>query len=181
MATDELTRVDYEHAPTRIRVGWVIMMIGCILFFVMALLDFGGFVFVMFNEEYRVMMHSSFQDAIELYRMPVLGLVLLFAGIGGVCFLTDKSRLKTIGTFAAIVFLLVFVIDTVLSIRSLIHDLVGRSKNPTSGQPYTTSEAWTRFFLDFLDIQLSGGIYLIGWAIIKDYVGDERVEKPAKE
>ena len=60
--------------------------------------------------------------------------------------------------------LAVFVIGTVLMFR----DLIKTSLTPGSN----AGIIWGTFFGDLLGIQLSGGIYFIGWFMIKDYTGD---------
>lgn len=165
----EITRVDYREGPLRVRIGWAVMLIGCIMFFISATMEFIVFGAGIATPKYA----GDSESLVELIRLLIVALLMTFAGIGGICFLVDRSRLKTIGTLAAVIVLVVFVIDTVLTIRTLIHDLAGRSINPVTGDPYSASQAWLRFALGLLDMQLSGGVYLIGWAILKDYVGDE--------
>lgn len=177
METAEIARVDYLHARPRIRIGWVIMLIGCILFLVTGSVDIGLGVMVLQIPEFR----SDGMIILELTRNLVVAVLMILACVGGIFFLFDRSRLKSLGTLVAMVVLVVFVIDTVLMIRSLIHDLAGRTINPVTGEHYTASSAWLRFGLNLLDLQLSGGVYLIGWAIIKDYVGDDydKIQKKA--
>ena len=177
MEEAQIVRVDYAHAPSRIRVGWAIMLIGTILFFLAAIADFVTFGLYIGVEAVR----AETNALLEVIRLPIIAVILLFGGFGGICYLFDHSRLKSIGTLAAMVVLVVVVIDTVLAIRSLIHDLAGRTTNPNTGEHYATWEAWARFGVSLLDLQLTGGIYLIGWAIIKDYVGDDYEKKSKKE
>ena len=174
----QIQRVDYRHAPMKIRVGWVIMLIGTILFFIGSVVDWVTFGITIGQSEIQ----SDTNTLLEVIRLPFVSIVLLFGGFGGLCYLFDrKKRLKSIGTLAAVVVLVFFVIDTVLVIRSLIHDLAGRTVNPYTGEHYSAGESWLRFLISLLDLQLTGGVYLIGWAIIKDYLGDDYEQQTKKK
>jgi len=154
------------NAPLSVRVGRVLLRIGCILFFIMAAFNIAVFVLAFFNEETRnqYVLAPVAAKAIVFYAQPLLAVLFVLAAIGGLCYLSDRFRFKRMCSLAAVILLVVFVIDTVLSVRNLIYDLV--SPDITAGT------AWATFLISLIDIQLSGGLYFIGWAMQKDYMGD---------
>ena len=156
--------VAYRNPPKKIRVGRVLMAIGSVLFFVSAIIDILLFS-VAFVPADPGVDWSDVGVVLQLVAMPFLAVFFILAGIGGLCFITDKGgRLRCFASLAAIVMLVVFIIDTVLSIRSLVRGIV----MPVNGQ----TNPWISFLIDLFDIQLSGGIYILGWFLVKDFVGD---------
>ncbi|MCR5348852.1 MAG: hypothetical protein K6E59_04515 [Bacilli bacterium] len=159
---EELSR-NYKNAPTKVQAGRVIMFIGCVFFFIAATVDLVNFVLAMayFNQ----IDWSDIGVALQTSSLPFLAIFFVFAGVGGICFIRDVGgRMRKFATLAAVVMLILFVIDTVLAIRNLVRGCL----NPDT----PATEAWITFLVSLLDIQVSGGLYLIGWALTKDFVGD---------
>lgn len=156
---------DPRKAPTGVRAGRVLMWIGCIFFFLWALVNIGFFVMAWAIPDVRNQL--DFGDAgvmFDLYSRPFLAMFFLFAGIGGICYLVDKTKLKRLASLAAVILVFVFLIDTVLAIRNLVHNLIEGNMSAL--------DSWLQFLFNLLDTQITGGIYLIGWALMKDYMGD---------
>lgn len=161
---EEVCRINFQHAPKGVRVGRVLMNIGCILFFLAFVANVAVFALsVAIPEEFGVDW-TDVSQIVQFGARPFLAVFFLLAGIGGLSYVYDKGPLKRMATLAAVVMLVVFVIDTILSVRSLVHDLVGGEKSQ--------SDIWVSFLINLLDIQLSGGLYFIGWFLCKDYMGD---------
>ena len=155
----------YKNAPKNIRAGRVVMFIGCLLFFFSAFMDMLTFVLTLAFPAETNVNWSDVGEAFTTGALPLLSIFFVFAGIGGICFIRDKGgKMRKFATLAAVVTLVVFVVDTVLAIRGLVRNLM----NPSVGG----GTAWAQFLLSLVDIQLSGGLYLIGWFMIKDYTGD---------
>ena len=155
----------YKNAPRKVRVGRILMLIGCVLFFGAAFMDLLSFILILCVPEQTAAIWSDPSEAIQIGALPLLSGLFVVAGIGGICFLRDKGgRMKSFATLAAVVMIVVFIIDTILALRTLIRGFVA----PTEGM----QNPWLTFFLDLFDIQLSGGIYILGWFLVKDFVGD---------
>ena len=161
---EEVRPINFEHAPRGVRVGRVLMNIGCILFFLAFVGNIAAFVLAIAMPEQFGIDWSNVSQIVQFGSGPFLAVFFLLAGIGGLSYVYDKGPLKRMATLAAVVMLVVFVIDTILSVRSLVHDLIGGQKSQT--------DIWVSFFINLLDIQLSGGLYFIGWFLCKDYMGD---------
>ena len=159
-------RLNYRNAPVKIRFGRGLMMTGCILFFLTAILYILAFVLglSMSPQELGYDWRENASTAFEFVMYPVLALFMIFSGIGGISFVIDRGPLKKVATLTAIIMLIVILIDLALDIRQLVYNLAGTSLSP--------SASWAKFGLDFIAMQITGGIYFIGWFLIKDYVGD---------
>ena len=154
----------YRKAPRKVRAGRVIMFIGCILFFISALLDIAAFALMMFFPSIRdALVWDDLSVSIQRFALPVLGIFFVFAGIGGISYILDKGPFKRIATLTAIIMLVFFVLDTIISVRNFIHALT---------EDGDTVGSIIEFVLNLIDIQFSGGLYFIGWFMIKDYTGD---------
>ena len=152
----------YKNAPKKVRVGRVLMWIGCILFFVAAIFDLVGFIVAIAAPEMSEVDWGDPAQAIKYGTFPLLAVFFILAGIGGICFILDKGKFRSFATLAAVIMLVVILIDTVFLIRTLIYDWMG----------YGPGKAWANFFMGVFDVQVSGGIYCLGWFLCKDFVGD---------
>ena len=152
----------YQNAPKKIRVGRVIMWIGCILFFIAAIIDLAEFIVACVSPGMAEVNWGNPVHAIKYGTFPLLSVFFVLAGIGGICFILDKGKFRSFATLAAVIMLVVILIDTVFLIRTLIYDWMD----------YGPGKAWGNFFIGIFDVQVSGGIYCLGWFLCKDFVGD---------
>ena len=150
---------------TGIRVGRVLMFIGCILFFFNALTNFLDFIVACLYQPLRSipelteMMDASYgavwTDPINIIKyccLPLIVAFLIVAGIGGISWLRDEGPFINVAPLMAMISLVLVIANFYLDIRHLIN----------SGWD------WVRFLLDLLDIQLTCGIYFIGWFLAKN-------------
>ena len=168
--SNERYAMDFESAPLSVRAGKVLLWIGSILFFIASFFDLVFFTLSLIIPEVRS--SFDFQDPGQMFQfvnLPVLAVLFIFAGIGGIAYLKDAGKAKRLCTLSAIILLFVVVIDTVVSIRNLVYGII----NPD----VSAADAWGKFFLSLLDVQLSGGLYLLGWILMKDYMGDKCIEE----
>lgn len=154
----------YQDAPRKIKAGRIVLFIGCILCFVSVVLHLGEFIYYLIPSENNPMNWTNPSLVFDCLKDPFLAVFYLLAGIGGICFIRDHHKMKEFCSLAGVIMLAVFVIGTVLMFR----DLIKTSLTPGSN----AGIIWGTFFGDLLGIQLSGGIYFIGWFMIKDYTGD---------
>ena len=158
------TKSFFAEAPLKVRAGRVLIKIGSILFFIGAVVLITEFVLSLVpNEVYS----PDWTDASTVFGIvtdPLLALFYIFAGIGGFCYVADKHKLKVVVSLAGVIMLIVIVIATVLMFRNLIKSCLAPDAN--------VAAAWYAFLQDFISIQLSGGIYFLGWFLTKDYTGD---------
>ena len=153
------------NAPKKVRVGRVLLWIASILFIFAAIFNILIFILSLAIPEARSQMDSATPGQLfQFYSSPVLSVIFALAAIGGICYLRDISKAKRLASLAAIILLVVFVIDTVVSVRNLVYALLA----PNADAP----REWLNFALNLLDTQLSGGLYFIGWFLQKDYMGD---------
>ena len=154
----------YANAPAKIKVGRVLLIIGSILFFVTSV----AFMVMFFCSLYSVWDYSiDWNDASDVFSIvsaPFLAVFYVFAGIGGLCYVFDKHRMKVIASLAGVVMLVVIAVSVVIMFRDLIKDCLQPNANTTA--------AVTEFFVRFGSIQITGGVYFIGWFLTKDYTGD---------
>ncbi len=154
----------YVNAPTKIKVGRGLMVGGSILFFIVSLVTMIQFVaYLVPNTEFSVDWSNPMQ-VFDLISSPFLSIFYIFAGIGGICYVIDKHRIKVFASLAGVIMLVVILIATVLMFRNLIKSCLAPDAN--------VAAAWITFLTDFLSIQITGGIYFIGWFLTKDYTGD---------
>lgn len=158
---DELA-LAYENAPRGVKVGRILMWIGSILFFVSAIADLVVFILAVVMPDTMEISWSNPAQAVQYGVYPALVLFLIAGGIGGICFILDKGRMKSFATLAAVVMIVVILIDTTLMIRRLIYDWMD----------FGPGRAWGNLAMNLLDIQISGGIFVLGWFLCKDFVGD---------
>ena len=76
----------------------------------------------------------------------------------------DKHRIKVFASLAGVIMLVVIVISIVLMFRNFIKGLLTPGEN--------VGTAILNFLFEFISIQLSGGLYFLGWFLTKDYTGD---------
>ena len=153
----------YKNAPKKIRVGRILMWIGCLLFFVTAAMNVVLFIVALATPDMHYLFDwSDASVSLRTYLAPFLCVAMVLAGIGGISYLRDKGPFKRFATLAAIILLVMFVIDTIVTIRNLIHNLTAAG----------ATAAWLEFVIDLIDIQLSGGLYFIGWILVRDFTGD---------
>ncbi len=153
----------YRDAPTKVKVGRVLVIIGSLLFFLGAFLFLLEFILYFVPGEEPV----DWTDPTAVFsvvKCPFLIVFYILAGIGGLCYAFDKHRMKTFASLAGVIMLVVVVIGTVL----MFHDLIKSSLAPNAN----LGQAFLEFFTDFLAIQIVGGVYFIGWFLVKDYTGD---------
>ena len=154
----------YKEAPRKIKIGRIILAIGCILCFVAAGLHLAEFIFYLVPNEQYPMDWTDASMIFDCLKDPFLAVFYVLAGIGGICYILDRRKLKEFCSLAGVIMLGVFAVGTVLMFRDLIKNCL---------QPgMKAGIIWGTFFSDFLSVQLSGGIYFIGWFMIKDYTGD---------
>ena len=164
---NETLAIQYRNAPLKVRVGRVMMIIGCVLMFLAAFGNLLNFIVGLIDPSLLGAQAWNIGDpsaSFAFWVSPLLVIFFVVSGIGGISFVTDKGPFKRYASLAAVVFLVVILIDTFIAIRHLGHGI---------GDPdVSTASAWINFALGMLDVQLSGGIYFIGWFLAKDYVGD---------
>ena len=167
--------MDYEKAflesvktaPRGVKIGRVILRIACILFFIVATVELAVFIASIAIPDLWAEMENQFTDVfdrVQFFGLPLLGVLYIVAAVGGLCYLADKSRFKKMASLAAIILLVVFLIDIILSVRSLVYDLIAPEAD--------IGRAWRQFILSFIGNQITGGLYFIGWFMQKDYMGD---------
>jgi len=159
---DPALAIAYKNAPRGVKTGRVLMIIGSILFFIAAIGDAVAFILALVDPGSMGVDWGDLSTAVEYGSYPALALFFLAAGIGGISFVLDKGKMKPFATLAAAVMLVVILVDTVLLIRHFIYGLAGGN----------TGQTWATLLIGILDVQLSGGIYVIGWFKCKDFVGD---------
>ena len=167
--------MDYEKAflesvktaPRGVKIGRVILRIACILFFIVATVELAVFIVSVAIPDLWTEVESQFTDVfdrVQFFGLPVLAILYVLAAVGGLCYLADKSRFKKMASLAAIILLVVFLIDIILSVRSLVYDLIAPEAD--------VGRAWREFIFSFIGNQITGGLYFIGWFMQKDYMGD---------
>ena len=162
----------YKNAPRGVKVGRVLMIIGSVLFFIMAIGNIVAFILSLVNGHNDGHPLSDVGTAMQTYALPLISAFFILTGIGGLLFVFDaKNRFCSFATLGAVIMLVVIIVDTVLSIRTLVRDLAGINLD-ANGEKVGALYAWISFIIGLLDIQLSGGIYVIGWFKCKDFVGD---------
>lgn len=154
----------FANAPTKIKVGRVLVLIGSILFFVVAVGRLVDFALAFIPYEGNEMDWNDAYSVFEVIAHPFLAVFFVVAGIGGICYAIDKHRIKVFASLAGVIMLVVIVIATVLMFRNLIKSCLAPNAD--------VGRAWFDFATDFIGIQLSGGIYFVGWFMTKDYTGD---------
>ncbi len=155
----------FAGAPATVKAGRVLMIIGSILFFIVAfsrLLEF-AISFVQIEGVDPVNWSDPYQVFVVVAD-PFIAVLYVLAGIGGLCYVKDKHRLRVFASLAGVIMLVVILVATVLMFRNLIKSCLAPNANLV--------KAWTDFLLDFIGIQVTGGIYFIGWFLTKDYTGD---------
>ena len=162
---EQAVQAKTEQQPTKIRVGRALMMIGCILFFINAaaqlfvfiLMLVGKFVpgdaFVEVKKEFDVMWADPI-SAIKYLLSPFIAIFLIVSGIGGISWLRDKGPFISAAPLMAMICLALMVINFFTDVRALV----------------TSNWNWVQFIFNILDIQLTGGIYFIGWALAKNQI-----------
>ena len=158
------TQSYYAEAPAKIKFGRVLIMIGSILFFIMSTLIIAEFLLSVIPNEFYVVDWSQPTVVFGVIANPFLAVFYVIAGIGGICYVKDRGRLKVFASLAGVIMLVVIVIATVLMFRDLIKSCLMPNAN--------VGGAWLTFLQDFISIQLSGGLFFFGWFITKDYTGD---------
>ena len=154
----------FANAPTKIKVGRALVLIGSILFFIMAVARLVEFILVFVPYEGNDMDWSDASSIFEAISHPFLAAFFVIGGIGGICYAIDKHRIKVFASLTGVIMLVVIVVATVLMFRNLIKSCLAPDAN--------VGKAWLEFLFDFLAIQVSGGIYFFGWFMTKDYTGD---------
>ena len=156
-----------RKVPTKIRIGQALMIIGCILFFFNALGNALDFILAVsykafadvpqVGEELVRTYDAIWSDPIAVIKyvsIPFIIVFLIVAGIGGISWVRDKGPFISIAPLMAIISLVLIVCNLYLDIRRLVMN----------------GWNWTQFFIDILDIQLTCGIYFIGWMIAKNQI-----------
>ena len=160
--------VGRKEWPSKIKAGRVTMFVGCILFFINALLELGAFVLdlvmapVLKNiPEYADLamlieqrLWSDPIAIIQTFSLPVIAAFLIISGIGGISWLKDKGPFISIAPLMAMLSLVILIVNMFLDIRRLI----------------ISNWDWLEFLLNFIDLQLTCGIFFIGWSIAKNQI-----------
>ena len=167
MASEAMPIRGRKDFPRKIRFGRVLMYIGCILFFFNAfgnLLAFGLTFFYFFPRDVIPELNDVFEQfgyywtnffgISETAFRPLIAIFLILAGIGGISWLRDKGPLMSLAPLAAIISLVIIVGNLIADIRLLI----------------ISKGDWQAFILALLDLQLTCGIYFIGWSIAKNQI-----------
>ena len=163
-----MTREELENAPyaapvtQKIRVGRILMIVGCALLFIYAFSLLFEFVINIANAKQLQIDYTDPVNVVHEVVLPFLAAFIVFVGIGGIAYVREKGPLLRWASIGAIILGVAIVIDLVLDIRSLAHNLA----NPEISNSY----AWLRFFLGFIGFQLFGGVYFVGWFLAKSYL-----------
>ena len=154
----------YKDAPKKVQVGRIILLIGCIVCFIAVIVHLSQFIYYLVPKEKYPTDWEDPSIVIDCVSSPFLAVFYLLAGIGGLCFIFDKYRMKVFCSLAGVISLAVLVLGTVGMFYNLIKSGLAKDAN--------LALAFGNFFGDIISIQLSGGIYFIGWFLCKDYTGD---------
>ncbi len=158
-------QIAYHHAPKKIRFGRLLLLIGSVFFFIASFLNLLIFILLVSVPDARAYVNlSDPNEAFQTIAMPILAIGFLLAGIGGFSYVYDKGPFKSVAPLASAILLVTVVIDTIAGIRTLTNTLITGTQSAGS--------AWAEFGIGLLDVQISGGIYLLGWALTRDFVGD---------
>ena len=143
----------------------MLLLIGSVFFFIASFLNLLFFILLVSIPDARVYVDwSDPNEAFQTIAMPILAIGFLLAGIGGFSYVYDKGPFKSVAPLASVILLVMVVIDTIVGVRTLTKTLLTGTQSAGS--------AWAEFGLGLLDVQISGGIYLLGWALTRDFVGD---------
>ena len=163
-----ITREELENAPyaapvtKKIRVGRMLMIVGCALLFVYALSLIIEFIVNIANAKQLQIDYGDPVNVVAEVILPFLAAFIVFVGVGGIAYVREKGPLLRWASIGAIILGVAIVIDLVLDIRTLAHNLA----NPD----ISNSFAWFKFGLGFIGFQLFGGIYFVGWFLAKSYL-----------
>lgn len=158
------TIIGRKEWPKKIHVGRVLMFIGCVLFFVNAFFNLLDFMIAVFSpaiaqiSELTEIMEETYLaawadpiGAIRFIFTPFMIAFLVISGIGGISWLRDKGPFISVAPLMAMISLVLILGNFFIDMRRLL-----------------MSGNWFQFIVDLLDIQLTCGIYFIGWLIAKN-------------
>lgn len=162
MNEEEVLVVADAPVTNKIKRGRIMMLVGAALLFVSATMLFIEFVLTLAAPSYVEADLSKPTEIIHLIFIPIAMVFLVLVGIGGISYVRGHGPLLRWASIGAIALGLYILIDLVLDIRTLAHGI---------GDPKVGNlNAWLRFLLGLIEMQLFGGIFVGGWSLAKDYL-----------
>lgn len=164
----QVTAAKLAKAENKAKVGKIIMLVGCILLFFNAffsLLDFTCSILYFFAPpgEFKDFLDFGYSEVwsdplsiMEYIAKPFISAFYIFAGIGGISWIRDKGPFMSFASRMAVIALFLIIINLFLDIRNLV----------------MSNWNWGNFFLSFIDLQLTCGIYFVGWFLAKGKIDD---------
>ena len=151
--------------PRKIAVGRGLMMTGCVLFFINAFFStavfLGAALYKLYPEFILESIGPEFDalwsdpvSAIKICLNPVIAIFLIFAGIGGISWIRDKGPFISAAPLMAMISLILIIANLFVDVRALV----------------MSNWNWGQFVLNLIDLQLTCGIYFIGWAMAKNQI-----------
>lgn len=154
--------------PASIRVGRVFLWIGAILFFIDSVLSLAAWGvrfsahWVDYQGLYNVTINplSFWDEPFDIINVfsdgakPVIYILMFLAGMGAISWLKGKGPFLSWVSWAAIISMVVWIIDILIDIRSMVQ----------------TGFSWQAFLYNFFSMQLDIIFYSVGWLLAKDWL-----------
>jgi hypothetical protein len=167
----QVIQLKQNKIPLSIRVGRVLLIIGAILFLANSVNSFiywwarFAFHWIKLPEEFAEIQElfpdlAFWGDPIDIINVisdaisPIVYVLKFLAGLGAIAYVRDKGHFIDWVSWAAIIGLLICVVDLAANIRTLV----------------VSNFNWGQFGLSFFSMQFDIIIYSIGWFLAKNWL-----------